>query len=175
MKKIIVIISMLIMCTVLSAKEYKYKISQEGIDMIKEFEKCELTAYPDAGGWSIGYGHHTKDVKQGMKITKKQADKYFAEDIKMFTASVNRLINALPYEYEFSQGFIDGLFSLVYNCGEGGVRKSVFYQRLLKCRVMDGVMNESDFNFTVAGVKQSRVYCKAHEDRRYKEHKMMLS
>jgi len=143
--------------------------------MIKDFEKCELVAYPDAGSWSIGYGHHTKDIKQGMKITQKQADKYFEEDIKKFTASVNRLIKALPYEYEFSQGFIDGLFSLVYNCGEGGVKKSVFYQRLLKCRVVNGVMNESDFNFTVAGVKQSRVYCKAHEDRRYKEHKMMLS
>lgn len=173
MKKITTIIILMMISVMCFAKQYT--ISKAGIEMIKDFEKCELTAYPDAGGWSIGYGHHTKDIKQGMKITKKQADKYFEEDIKMFTASVNRLINALPYEYEFSQGFIDGLFSLVYNCGEAGVRKSVFYQRLLKCRVIDGVMNESDFNFTVAGVKQSRVYCQAHIDRRYREHKMMLT
>lgn len=173
MKKIFIIFALIIMA--ISSYAKNYNISQAGIDLIKEFEKCELTAYPDAGGWSIGYGHHTKDVKQGMKITQKQADKYFAEDIKMFTASVNRLLNALPYEYEFSQGFIDGMFSLVYNCGEGGVKKSVFYQRLMKCRVTDGVMDQSDFNFTVAGVKQSRVYCKAHEDRRYKEHLIMLS
>ena len=174
MKKIITIIICLIFGSIYSYSK-NYSISKDGIEMIKDFEKCHLTAYPDAGGWSIGYGHHTKDVTEGMKITKKQADKYFEEDIKKFTASVNRLIKNLPYEYEFSQGFIDGLFSLVYNCGEGGVKKSVFYQRLLKCRVTNGVMNESDFNFTVAGVKSSRITCKGHIDRRYKEHLMMLS
>lgn len=173
MKKIFSFISIILIS--LSAFGKNYSISKEGIQMIKDFEKCELTAYPDAGGWSIGYGHHTKEIKKGMKISQKQADKYFAEDIKMFTTSVNRLIKALPYEYEFSQGFIDGLFSLVYNCGEGGVKSSIFYQRLLKCRVINGVMNESDFNFTVAGVKQSKVYCQAHKERRYKEHLMMLS
>ena len=173
MKKFIAVIIALIMCITLSAKNYT--ISKDGMEFIKNYEKCVLTAYPDAGGWSIGYGHHTKEVKEGMKITKKQAEKYFEEDIKSCTASVNRLIKALPYEYEFSQGFIDGMFSLVYNCGEGGVKRSVFYQRLLKCRVIDGVMDESDFNFTVAGVKISRIYCKAHELRRYDEHKLMLS
>lgn len=173
MKKFISVIITLMISLVCFSKQYT--ISQKGIDTIKDFEKCALTAYPDAGGWSIGYGHHTKDIHEGMKITKKQADKYFAEDIKNCTASVNRLIKALPYEYEFSQGFIDGMFSLVYNCGEGGVKRSVFYQRLLKCRVTDGIMNESDFNFTVAGVKISRVYCQAHIERRYKEHKLMLT
>lgn len=173
MKKIITII----ICVFISLSMFgkNYTISKEGIAMIKDFEKCALTAYRDADGWSIGYGHHTKDVKEGMKITKKQADKYFEEDIKKFTPAVNRLIKNLPYEYEFSQGFIDGLFSLVYNCGEGGVKKSVFYQRLLKCRVANGIMNESDFNFTVAGVKNSRITCKGHIDRRYKEHLIMLS
>ena len=173
MKKIITIIVCIFISIFMFGKNYT--ISEEGIAMIKDFEKCMLTAYPDAGGWSIGYGHHTKDIKEGMKITKKQADKYFEEDIKKFTTAVNRLIKNLPYEYEFSQGFIDGLFSLVYNCGETGVKKSIFYQRLLKCRVTNGIMNESDFNFTVAGVKNSRITCKGHIDRRYKEHLVMLS
>ena len=75
MKKFISIIITLMISIACFGKNYS--ISKAGIEMIKEFEKCELTAYPDAGGWSIGYGHHTKDVKQGMKITKKQADKYF--------------------------------------------------------------------------------------------------
>ena len=162
------------MCfTMASAKSYV--ISDAGIEMIKEFEKCVLTAYPDAGSWSIGYGHHGSDVYEGMKITQTQADNYFKKDIQKCEASIKRLLNALPYEYEFSQGFIDGLFSLVYNCGEGGVRRSVFYQRLMKCRVKNGIMDESDFNYTVAGVKSSQVTCKHHVERRYQEHLMMLS
>ena len=173
MKKIISFISILLCCLSLSAQTYM--ISDKGIKMIKEFEKCVLIAYPDAGSWSIGYGHHAADVYEGMKITQAQADKYFESDIKKCSSSVRRLIEGLPYEYEFSQGFIDGLFSLVYNCGEGGVKRSVFYQRLLKCRVVDGVMNENDFNFSVAGVKSTQAKTKHHINRRHKEHKMMLS
>ena len=173
MKKFITIIAALFITMFAAAAPYT--ISQDGIEFIKKHEKCVLTAYPDAGGWSIGYGHHNRGVHEGMTITKAQADKYLEEDIKMFTGSVNRLLNALPYEYEFSQGFIDGFFSLVYNCGEGGVKRSVFYQRLLRCRVKDGVMDQSDFNFAVAGVKSSNVTHQTHVNRRYQEHLMMLS
>ena len=173
MKKVILIISILVCSFSLYAQTYA--ISDKGIEMIKEFEDCKLTAYPDAGSWSIGYGHHGADVYEGMRITQVQADNYFKKDIQKCAGSVKRLIKALPYEYEFSQGFIDGLFSLVYNCGEGGVKKSVFYQRLMNCRVVDGVMNEEDFNFTVAGVKSSLVRCKHHVERRYKEHLIMLT
>ena len=66
MKKIITII----ICVFISLSMFgkNYTISKDGITMIKDFEKCALTAYRDAGGWSIGYGHHTKDVKEGMSI-----------------------------------------------------------------------------------------------------------
>ena len=110
-----------------------------------------------------------------MKISKSQANKYFNEDIKVIEAAANRLINALPYKYKFSQGFFDGLCSLVYNAGEGGVQKSEFYKRLKLCRVKNGVMNKNDFNFSVAGVKTSRISCKGHISRRYDEHKLMLN
>ena len=43
------------------------EISQKGIDLIKEFEGCLLTAYKCvAGKWTIGYGH-TKGVDQNTK------------------------------------------------------------------------------------------------------------
>lgn len=173
MKKIITIIACMLMCIASFGKSYS--ISDKGIEFIKQYEKCVLTAYADAGGWTIGYGHHGADVYEGMKITKAEADRLFREDIKKFEKSVNRLLDALPYEYEFSQGFIDGFFSFVYNCGEGGAKKSLFYERLMKCRVKDGVMNESDFNFTVAAIKESKISQPGHVKRRYAEHKMMLS
>ncbi len=173
MKKILLIALAIFSCLIISAKDYT--ISSEGIEFIKQYEQCALVAYPDAGGWSIGYGHHGKDVYQGMTISKNEANRLFRKDIQKFSASVKRLIESLPYEYEFSQGFIDGLYSLVYNCGEGGVRKSIFYQRLIRCRVIDGVMNENDFNYTIAGVKQSKISSPGHVKRRHAEHLMMLN
>ena len=58
-------------------------ISDEGLELIKHFEGCptdeegNAVAYQDAVGvWTIGYGH-TKDVKEGMTISKEQADKIY--------------------------------------------------------------------------------------------------
>lgn len=154
---------------------FAYTISTSGKQFIKDQETCVLTAYWDSNGYSIGWGHHGSDVKKNMKISKTQANKYFNEDIKVIEAAANRLINSLPYKYKFSQGFFDGLCSLVYNAGEGGVQKSEFYKRLKLCRVKNGVMNKNDFNFSVAGVKTSRISCKGHISRRYDEHKLMLN
>ena len=154
---------------------FGYSISNIGKEFIKEQETCVLTAYWDSNGYSIGWGHHGSDVKKNMKISKAQANKYFNEDIKVIVAAANRLIKNLPYKYKFSQGFFDGLCSLVYNAGEGGVQKSEFYKRLIKCRVKNGKINQNDLNFSIAGVKTSRISCKGHISRRYDEHKLMLN
>ena len=171
MRKIILALALASQITNVSA----YSISKAGKSFIKDQEKCSLTAYWDSNGYSIGWGHHGKDVKKNIKISKIQANKYFEKDIKKFEDAANRLINNLPYKYKFSQGFFDGLCSLVYNAGESGVMKSAFYQRLKNCRVKNGVMNKNDYNYSVAGVKTSRISCKGHITRRYDEHKLMLN
>ena len=39
-----------------------YSINEKGINLIKEFEKCILTAYQDdVGIWTIGYGTTSAD------------------------------------------------------------------------------------------------------------------
>jgi len=159
----------------ISIFSFGYTISNNGKQFIKDQEICVLTAYWDSNGYSIGWGHHGSDVTKGMKISKTQANKYFNEDIKVIEAAANRLIKSLPYKYNFSQNFFDGLCSLVYNAGEGGVQKSEFYKRLQKCRVKNGVMNQNDLNYSIAGVKTSRISCKGHVSRRYDEHKLMLN
>ena len=103
-KLLIILLSVLFTCNA-----ENYMISNRGMDFIKQYEKCHLKAYPDANGYSIGYGHHGPDVYEGMTITQEQADEYFKKDIQKFTKAVKRLIEALPYSYKFSQGFIDGL------------------------------------------------------------------
>lgn len=152
-----------------------YTISNNGKSFIKKQETCVLTAYWDSNGYSIGWGHHGSDVKKNMRITKAQAQAYFNKDIKAIEAGANRIISSLPYRYSFSQEFFDGLCSLVYNCGEGGVMKSDFYKRLKSCRVKKGQINKNDLQFTVAAVKTCRISAPGHKDRRYAEHKLMLS
>lgn len=45
------------------------------INLIKEFEGCELIAYKcPAGVWTIGWGHTGPDVKPGLKWNQEQAD-----------------------------------------------------------------------------------------------------
>lgn len=161
--------------TILTLNTFAYSISNNGKQFIKNQEKCVLTSYWDSNGYSIGWGHHGKDVKKNMRISKAQANKYFNEDIKNIEAVANRIINSLPYKYKFNQNFFDGLCSLVYNTGEGGVMKSEFYKRLKSCRVKNRKINKNDLNFTIAGVKTSRISCKGHISRRYDEHKLMLT
>ena len=65
------------------------KIGQAGLNLIKQFEGCRLTAYQcSAGVWTIGYGH-TAAVKKGQTITKEQAEEYLRQDCVKFEKYVN--------------------------------------------------------------------------------------
>jgi len=166
---------LIILFSILVSNLQAYTISNRGKQFIKNKETCVLKAYWDSNGYSIGWGHHGSDVKKNMRISKVQANKYFNKDIKEIEAGANRLIKNLPYNYKFSQGFFDGLCSLVYNAGVSGVQKSEFYQRLKRCRVKNGRINKGDLNYSIAGVKTSRISAPGHKSRRYDEHKLMLS
>ena len=68
------------------------KTSENGIELIKKFEGCKLTAYRDpVGVLTIGYGH-TGDVKEGQKITQKKAEDLLKKDLEKFETGVNLLI-----------------------------------------------------------------------------------
>lgn len=164
--KFILIFVFIIFSTIANA----YNLSNFGKENIKKNESCQLTAYWDSNGWSIGYGHHSKEVKKGQKISQSKANYYFNKDIEWVNISINRLINELPVKHNFSQSFIDGLGDLIYNCGEYGVKSSEFYKRLQKCRKN----NRKDLEFSIVAVKNCRISSKGHIERRYNTYKMML-
>ena len=88
-------------------------LSNKGLNLIKKYEGCRLTAYKDIGGvWTIGYGH-TKGVKCGMRISQKQADNYLQEDCLKFVRHVNKYMD----EYNFNQNQFDALVSFAFNIG----------------------------------------------------------
>ena len=80
-----------------------------------------------------------------------------------------------PQDVVMSQGFFDGLCSMIYNCGERGVETSLFYKRLQNSRFHGNKINSDDLRYSIAAVKQSRISQPGHVPRRYDEHKMMLN
>lgn len=95
-------------------------INHEGLELIKSFEGCRLTAYTcPAGVLTIGYGH-TKNVKKNQKITLEQAEAYLLEDIKSSEAAVNKLLSVYPH---MNINQYSALVSFTFNCGEGNLKK----------------------------------------------------
>jgi len=85
-------------------------ISQDGIDLIKHFEGCELTSYKDSGGvLTIGYGH-TKTVSANQTITEETATEYLLQDLKDAENRVNDYIHIHLVQCE-----LDSCISSAYN------------------------------------------------------------
>lgn len=103
------------------------KISDKGINLIKEFEGCRLEAYKcPAGVWTIGYGHtgkvSGKAICSGMKITASKAVSLLKSDLAQFEKAVENC-NALTFKPNQNQ--FDALVSFAYNCGVGSLNTLV--------------------------------------------------
>ncbi len=95
------------------------RLSQTGLNLIKQFEGCLLKAYKcPAGIWTIGYGH-TGSAKEGQVISQKQADDLLEKDVQKFVEGVNRFIKV-----ELNQNQFDALVSFAFNCGLGSLQSS---------------------------------------------------
>jgi lysozyme len=100
-------------------------ISKEGLSLIKKFEGCELEAYLcPAGVWTIGYGH-TKDVKEGDKINKEEADYLLQEEMIEYESYINDFV-----EVPLNQNQFDALCSWVYNLGPTNLKNSTMLRVL---------------------------------------------
>lgn len=99
------------------------KISQNGLNLIKQFEGCRLEAYKAVASeayYTIGYGHYGPDVKKTMIISQAQADRYLEQDIVKFENYVNQTVKT-----SLNQNQFDALVSFTYNCGAGNLKKLV--------------------------------------------------
>ena len=97
----------------------KIKINKAGLDLIKKYEGCRLTAYKcPAGVLTIGYGH-TDGVKAGDTITQAQADLYLQSDVGNYENLVNEYNR--NYNYKFNRNQFSALVSFAFNCGAGNL------------------------------------------------------
>lgn len=96
------------------------KISQAGIDLIKEFEGCRLTAYLDSVGIpTIGYGS-TEGVAPGDTISQQEAEEILKEDLQRFERCVTEMVTVMP----INQNAFDALVSFAFNLGCNALKNS---------------------------------------------------
>jgi lysozyme len=109
------------------------KTCQAGIDIIKQWEGCFLTAYHGAadrpGLLTIGYGHTEAagppKVYAGQKITPREAENILKSDLSKVEEAVERLVKVELNDNQFAT-----LVSFVFNVGEGNFRKSTLLKKL---------------------------------------------
>lgn len=162
------------------SKPSVYKMSNKGHKFIKNFESCKLTAYndPTPQKKSIGWGHQLRPGENFTTISQDKADQLFIKDTEWVNDAINRLLSKLDDRFIFSQGFVDGFGSFIYNCGEGGARSSKFYQTLQKCRYdknMPNNINKGDWEYALNTIKSSKISAKGHYERRRGEYELMIN
>lgn len=89
------------------------KVSENGINLIKQFEGCRLDSYKDSAGvWTIGYGH-TSGVYKGQVISQMEADMLLRQDLVKAELAVMKYDN----KYHWTQNQFDALVSFAFNIG----------------------------------------------------------
>jgi lysozyme len=106
------------------------RCSETGINFIKSFEKCRLTAYLPTPNdkWTVGWGmtlFNGTPVTEGLVVTQAEADKAFAACIKAYEQSVSIMVTMTIKQNQF-----DALVSLAYNIGLAALKRSTLLKKL---------------------------------------------
>jgi GH24 family phage-related lysozyme (muramidase) len=113
-----------------------------GLQLLKTWEGCRLSAYPDpaSGGdpWTIGYGHTGPEVHAGLVITQQQADAWLLSDAAVAARAIDRLVG----DVAMSPRQRDALISFCFNVGAGAVEGSTLRRRLLAGEQVGKVLAE---------------------------------
>lgn len=141
-----------------------YSMSTNGVELIKHYEGITLQK---KNGY-IGYGHKVKRYEKYTHITKAKAEQILQSDVILTNKSINILLKPFEGKMKFSQGFIDGFGSFIYNCGEGKVKRSKFYKALLSCKT------ENDLTHAIGLIPITYCSLKGLKKRRKSEHYLML-
>ena len=144
-------------------------VSNQGVDLICDFEGKRLAAYDDGVGvWTIGFGTtiypNGIKVKKGDTCTLDQAKSYMVHDLKKFEQAVNGAVNIALNQNQF-----DALVSLAYNIGTGAFNKSTLVKKL-NAGDISGAADQFDVWINAGGKRMQGLV-----NRRVKEKALFLS
>ena len=125
----------------------QYKVSDNGIDILIQFEGFRNKAYLDSVGVpTIAWGH-TKGVKLGMKCDEEQGEKWLKEDIE----PLENYLNTIP-ELD-TQGKFDACVDFCYNLGIGNFKSSTLLKKI-KNKASDNEICKQFRRWVYAGGKK---------------------
>lgn len=106
------------------------KLNKNGIDLMHEFEGCNLHAYLcPAKVWTIGYGNtyyeSGRSVKEGDWIDQERANSLFITIAEEFATRVRSLLKTTLNENQFSS-----LVSFAYNLGIANLNSSTLLKKV---------------------------------------------
>jgi len=101
----------------------------KAVALIREFEGCKLTAYPDPGSggdpWTIGWGATGAGISKGVVWTQAQADARLLMDVATFANAVTKLVgDALTTDNQSA-----AMTSLAYNVGVANFGSSTLLRK----------------------------------------------
>lgn len=156
------------------------KVSDKGIQLIRQFEGLSLEAYPDQKGIStIGFGtiqypNGTK-VKLGDKCTEKQAEAWLAFEVNEKCAYFNQVLGYL--NLNLSQNQYDALASFFYNCGIGKCKKGTTMGDAIHSKDLNKIANAflvyNKITVKILGISVKKI-SKGLDNRRKEEHKLFI-
>lgn len=106
------------------------KTSPAGVDLIKHYEGLRNSAYLcPAKKWTVGFGStfwpDGTPVKEGDRVTDKEAEALLAATLLPFEREVDRMVTV-----PISQGQFDALVSFSFNLGSAALRGSTLLKKL---------------------------------------------
>ena len=98
----------------------------ENDELIKRWEQLKLKAYLPTPNdvWTIGWGH-TRTARQGMEITKEQAQALFDKDIAWVEAAIAKHVKVPLEQHQY-----DVIASWTFNVGERAMARSTLVKKL---------------------------------------------
>lgn len=101
-------------------------ISVKGLRLVMESEGCRLEAYKDVGGvWTIGFGHTGPMVREGITITREEAERLLKADLAECQSAIAKLVRV-----KLTQGQYDALVDFIFNLGSKAFATSTLLRKL---------------------------------------------
>lgn len=116
-------------------EEIYFDIYDEVLIKLKEFEGLRLTAYADAGGKSIGYGHHIRSFERiSAVITEEYAEALLRIDFEKAIRVVENNTNFNRYD---NPEKVLALANFVFNLGSGNFQNSTMLKNIKAGKPID--------------------------------------
>lgn len=102
------------------------KINDAGLNLIKQFEGCELLSYQDSAGlWTVGVGHLGPPAGPGVAIDQETADRLLRDDLKRTEEGVEKCLKVQVTENQFS-----AMVCFAFNVGVGALKSSTLLKKV---------------------------------------------